>query len=99
MHKAKRTAVSSTQDFHIVCNDSYIYQGEWHNQYRNGEGIAYLKNGTFIIGNWTKDQLNGRALIFTPFGAMLSANFVAGKLNGWVLAMYRDKVVIANLYF
>lgn len=30
---------------------------------------------------------------------MLSANFVAGKLNGWVLAMYRDKVVIANLYF
>jgi hypothetical protein len=30
---------------------------------------------------------------------MISATFINGKLNGWVLAQYRNKIVLANLYF
>ena len=52
-----------------------------------------------IVAHWCKNHIHGRALIFTPFGALISANFINGKLNGWVLALYRDKVVILNLYF
>ncbi len=58
-----------------------------------------MKNGTIIIGHWQKDVLDGRSLIITPFGALISAYFINGKLNGWVLAQYKNKLIVANLYF
>jgi hypothetical protein len=52
-----------------------------------------------IVGHWQKDKLHGRSLIFTPFGAIISVYFINGKLNGWMISQYRDKIVLANLYF
>lgn len=54
-------------------NESYIYQGQWAGTYKNGEGIALMKNGSILIGHWQKDQLDGRSLIITPFGGLISA--------------------------
>lgn len=99
MHKVKRVVPSQLLNFHVTCNDYYIYQGQWVGEFRNGEGIAFFKNGCLVVGHWHKDLLHGRSLIFTPFGAMISATFINGKLNGWVLAQYRNKIVLANLYF
>lgn len=95
----KKSAPSQMSDFHKMFNDTYIYQGQWSGSYKNGEGIALMKNGTIVIGHWQKDVLDGRSLIITPFGAMISAYFINGKLNGWVLAEYKNKLIVANLYF
>lgn len=99
LHKIKKVAPSALLEFHVVSNDQYMYQGQWLGEFKNGEGIAFVKNGCLIVGHWQKDVLHGRSLIFTPFGSIISAYFINGKLNGWVLAQYRDKIVLANLYF
>jgi antitoxin component YwqK of YwqJK toxin-antitoxin module len=80
-------------------NQSYIYQGEWHNTEKHGEGIAFLKNGTLIAGHWCRDRLHGRSLIFSPFGSVLSVNFIDNKLNGWAIAQFSNKVIICVVYF
>lgn len=73
-------------NYRILSFDSYIYQGEWFGDFKHGEGIAFLKNGTVVVGHWAKDLLHGRSLFFTPFGGMISAEFISGKLNGWVIS-------------
>lgn len=58
-----------------------------------------MKNGTVVVGHWQKDVLHGWSLIVTPFGAIIYVNFISGKINGWVIMIYRDKLVVANMYF
>jgi hypothetical protein len=60
LHQIRRTTPTSSLDFRVVCNPHYIYQGEWHNSKKDGEGIVFLKNGTMIVGHWLRDKLNGR---------------------------------------
>lgn len=36
LHKAKKTSPSSSLDFVVVSTDSYVYQGQWWGEYRNG---------------------------------------------------------------
>ena len=43
----------------MKCRDSSVYQGEWRDNKRHGEGIMYFLNGDIYSGQWAEGLKNG----------------------------------------
>jgi len=45
----------------FTSSDGNVYEGEWANDIREGEGkLTYKETEKIIVGKWVKDRLNGK---------------------------------------
>ena len=45
-------------------NGNIIYEGEWINDYREGNGKYILEDGQYYIGHWKNDLRNGKGIVY-----------------------------------
>ena len=65
-----------------VCND-YIYEGEFHNNMKNGKGkIKYIQTGDTYEGEFKNDEINGNGTYKWINNSQYTGNFKNGKMNG-----------------
>ena len=68
----------------MVYHNGYVYEGEWKNDVRCGQGVCYkmgLKGSYYYVGEWKDDQLNGEGE-FHGLGTVYKGGFLNGKYHG-----------------
>ena len=64
-------------------NGNIIYEGDFVNGEKEGNGKYYYKNGEYYDGPWIKDKKHGKGIIYYPNGSILyEGEFVNDKREG-----------------
>jgi len=59
-----------------------IYEGEWKNQYREGEGIITFANGEFYSGDFVKGKFEGFGTLKMNNGDQYAGNWQQDQMHG-----------------
>eukprot|EP00931_Biecheleriopsis_adriatica_P080488 TRINITY_DN5382_c0_g1_i2.p1 TRINITY_DN5382_c0_g1~~TRINITY_DN5382_c0_g1_i2.p1 ORF type:complete len:404 (+),score=95.12 TRINITY_DN5382_c0_g1_i2:83-1213(+) len=51
-----------------ACEKGASYQGEWHNNLKNGYGVQIFPNGQKYEGQWANGMRNGEGTLWVPVG-------------------------------
>ena len=63
--------------------DDYKYEGNFHNDMKNGEGfVIYLKLGDKYKGSFKDDAITGRGTYTWKNGDIYEGDFIDGKMHG-----------------
>jgi hypothetical protein len=62
--------------------DGNIYNGDWLNDNKNGEGIMIYSNNDVYLGDWLNDKKNGIGIMYYANGDKYAGNWKDDKKNG-----------------
>ena len=62
--------------------DYSIYEGQWENGQRKGQGKIYYPNGSIYEGNWKYDCYNGKGRLIHSEGDVYDGDWINNKKNG-----------------
>lgn len=77
----RQSAAFDVRRRHVFPNGA-VYEGEWADEQRNGQGTLLLPNGARYEGNWSNDMENGAGLYTWPSGSRYEGTFRNGKQHG-----------------
>ena len=66
-------------DFNHVEDAWQKYEGDFHQDQKEGFGIYYLVGGQKFSGKFKEDQVHGKGTFYRADGSMLSGNWQHGK--------------------
>lgn len=62
--------------------DGAIYNGEWKNNMRHGQGIWTRPDGTRYAGEWQNDKPGGMGTLVKPDGSIYTGEWQSGRRHG-----------------
>lgn len=90
---------------------SGVYEGEWKNGLRDGQGKYTWTNGDTYTGAWFEDKRNGQGLYIWHDGSKYKGNYSHGVRSGYGIYYYTNGTIyegtwqnnlkhgIANFYY
>ncbi len=67
-----------------------IYEGEWKDNKRNGQGIATFTNGDKYVGEWKDNKRNGQGIATFANGNIYEGEFKNGEYHGQGIIIFKS---------
>ena len=67
-----------------------MYEGQWANDYRNGNGKMTYRNGSVYEGQWANDARNGNGKMDYRKGSVYEGQWANGDRNGNGKMVYKS---------
>ena len=70
-----------------------VYEGEWVNDIKEGNGKEIYSDGSVYIGNFTNNKKNSQGKLYLANGSVYEGEFLNDKINGEGVLRYCDNRV------
>eukprot|EP01084_Bolivina_argentea_P283306 485148_1 len=74
----------------ITFGDGNVYEGEWKNNMKHGQGKCVYKNGDVYVGSWKNDKKDGNGKLVYHNGRIVEGEWKNDAANGFVKTIHTN---------